>query len=112
MVETLSLYCTIEYAEQKEGDMGNYLLSGTMLRVALQEGYHRDPSQHSSLTVFQGEMRRRVWSAVNQHDLLFSVHVSHFYLTIFEILSFSKAISFEALFITLILWHNVASSCD
>lgn len=76
------MYCMIEYAEQREGVMGNYLLSGTMLRVALQDGYHRDPSQHPSLTIFQGEMRRRVWSCISQHDLLFSVHVSRFQLTI------------------------------
>jgi hypothetical protein len=94
MIETLSLYCTIEYAEQKVGDMGNYLLSGTMLRVALQEGYHRDPSQHPNLTVFQGEMRRRVWSAVSQHDLLFSVHVSYFIQT-FLILSLGEDVNFK-----------------
>ena len=43
------------------------------MRLALQQGYHRDPSQFPNLSVFQGEMRRRTWSAVNQHDLLFSV---------------------------------------
>jgi Fungal specific transcription factor domain len=55
--------------------MGTYLLSGTMMRLALQQGYHRDPSQFPNLSVFQGEMRRRVWSAVSQHDLLFSVQI-------------------------------------
>jgi hypothetical protein len=55
--------------------MGTYLLSGTMMRLALQQGYHRDPSQFPNLSVFQGEMRRRIWSAVNQHDLLFSVQI-------------------------------------
>ncbi|KUJ18078.1 uncharacterized protein LY89DRAFT_781173 [Mollisia scopiformis] len=75
MIETMNLYSQIEYAEEKDGNMGSYVLSGTMFRLALQQGYHRDPSQHPNLTVFQGEMRRRVWSAVSQHDLLFSVHV-------------------------------------
>ncbi|KAE9375537.1 hypothetical protein N431DRAFT_332569 [Stipitochalara longipes BDJ] len=73
MVETLYLYASIEYADERDGDMGSYLLSGTMMRLALQQGYHRDPSQFPNLSVFQGEMRRRIWSAVNQHDLLFSV---------------------------------------
>ncbi|KAF8854134.1 hypothetical protein BDZ45DRAFT_48299 [Acephala macrosclerotiorum] len=73
MLETLNLYSMIEYADQKDGDLGPWLLSGTMTRLALQQGYHRDPSKHSNLTVFQSEMRRRVWSAVSQHDLLFSV---------------------------------------
>jgi hypothetical protein len=55
--------------------MGTYLLSGTMLRLALQQGYHRDPSHFPNLSVFQGEMRRRIWSAVGQHDLLFSIQI-------------------------------------
>jgi hypothetical protein len=63
-----------------KGDMGSYLLSGTMMRLALQQGYHRDPSQFPNLSVFQGEMRRRIWSAVNQHDLLFSVLIGRKYL--------------------------------
>ena len=53
--------------------MGSYLLSGTMMRLALQQGYHRDPSHFPNIAAFQGEMRRRIWSAVSQHDLLFSV---------------------------------------
>ncbi|KAH8818142.1 hypothetical protein F5882DRAFT_3166 [Hyaloscypha sp. PMI_1271] len=75
MCETLYLYATIEYADERDGDMGTYLLSGTMMRLALQQGYHRDPSQFPNLSVFQGEMRRRIWSAVSQHDLLFSIQI-------------------------------------
>ncbi|KAE8452752.1 hypothetical protein EG329_013024 [Mollisiaceae sp. DMI_Dod_QoI] len=75
MIETMNQYLMIEYAEESDGDTGSWLLSGTMMRLALQQGYHRDPSQHSDLTVFQGEMRRRVWSAVSQHDLLASIHL-------------------------------------
>ena len=55
--------------------MGTFLLSGTMMRLALQQGYHRDPSQFPNLSVFQAEMRRRIWTAVSQHDLLFSVQI-------------------------------------
>jgi hypothetical protein len=55
--------------------MGTYLLSGTMMRLALQQGYHRDPSHFPNLSVFQCEMRRRIWSAVSQHDLLFSIQI-------------------------------------
>lgn len=75
MIETLMLYTMIEYSLSRDGDMGTWLLSGTMLRVALQQGYHRDPSQHPNITPFQGEMRRRVWTALNQHEMLFSVLV-------------------------------------
>jgi hypothetical protein len=75
MIETLNIHASAEYADERDGDMGSWLLSGTMMRLALQQGYHRDPSQHPNLSVFQGEMRRRIWSAVSQHDLLFSVQI-------------------------------------
>jgi hypothetical protein len=35
-------------------------------------GYHRDPAPHPSITPFQGEIRRRVWTFVRQCDLLIS----------------------------------------
>ncbi len=75
MIQTMHIYSTIEYLEQRDGDMGVYMLSGIMMRMTLQQGYHRDPSLHPNISVFQGEMRRRVWSAVSQHDLLFSVQI-------------------------------------
>jgi hypothetical protein len=75
MIETLNLYSHIEYSEQRDGDMGSYMLSGIMMRMALQQGYHRDPSLHPNISVFQGEMRRRIWSGVSQHELLFSVQI-------------------------------------
>jgi hypothetical protein len=74
-IETLMFYTMIEYSLSRDGDMGTWLLSGTILRLALQQGYHRDPSQHPNITPFQEEMRRRVWTAVSQHELLFSVLV-------------------------------------
>ncbi|TVY40660.1 Fusarisetin A cluster transcription factor, partial [Lachnellula subtilissima] len=74
-IETLMFYTMLEYAVSRDGDMGTCLLSGTIMRLALQQGYHRDPSEHPNLTPFQGEMRRRVWISLNQHELLFSVLV-------------------------------------
>ncbi|KAM3085827.1 hypothetical protein ACMFMG_002885 [Clarireedia jacksonii] len=75
MVETLLCYTFIEYAYERDGDMGTWLLSGTIVHLALQQGYHRDPTQHSNLTVFQGEMRRRVWAIIIQHELIFSAQI-------------------------------------
>lgn len=68
MVETMLLYAFIEYSYERDGDMGTWLLSGTIMRLALQQGYHRDPDQHAGLSVFEGEMRRRVWIIVTQHE--------------------------------------------
>lgn len=75
MIETLDLHSFAEYANARDSDMGVWILSGIMMRLALQQGYHRDPSQMSGISVFQGEMRRRIWSAVSQHELLFSVQI-------------------------------------
>jgi hypothetical protein len=37
-LETLTLYAMAEYSLERDGDMGTWLLSGTMMRVALQQG--------------------------------------------------------------------------
>ncbi|THV45841.1 hypothetical protein BGAL_0445g00040 [Botrytis galanthina] len=75
MIETMLCYAFIEYAYERDGDMGTWLLSGNIMRLALQQGYHRDPDQHSGLSVYESEMRRRVWLIVTQHELLFSVQI-------------------------------------
>jgi len=68
MIETLDLHSFAEYNSDSDGDLGTSIISGMMMRIALQQGYHRDPSQMPGISVFQGEMRRRIWSAVNQHE--------------------------------------------
>ena len=75
MIEAMLVYSMAEYADESEDDMGTFLLSGYVLRLALQQGYHRDPSQHPNISVFDGEMRRRIWSCVSQHEMLFSEKV-------------------------------------
>ncbi len=35
-------------------------------------GYHRDPAIYPQFTIFQGEMRRRIWACMNQLDSLTS----------------------------------------
>jgi hypothetical protein len=75
MIEALLLYAMSEYSNQSDGDMGTWLISGTIVRLAFQQGYHRDPSEHSGVSAFQGEMRRRIWHLVESHDLIFSALV-------------------------------------
>lgn len=36
----------------------------------MQQGWHRDPSQHPNVSVFEGEMRRRLWAMISQYDLM------------------------------------------
>lgn len=75
MIETINIHSFAEYSDERDGDKNTTLLSSLMMRLALQQGYHRDPSHHLNITIFQGEMRRRIWSAVSQHELLFSAQL-------------------------------------
>lgn len=42
------------------------------VRLAYEMGYHRDPDVLGSLSVFEGEMRRRFWAACKQMNLMIS----------------------------------------
>lgn len=75
MIEAMLVYSMTEYADESDEDMGTWLLAGYVLRIALQQGYHRDPSQYPNISVFDSEMRRRMWCCVSQHEMLFSVKV-------------------------------------
>jgi hypothetical protein len=75
MIETLLIYSLVEYYDQTDGDITVWMISGLIMRIALQQGYHRDPSQHSDISPFQAEMRRRLWMIVSQHELLFAVQL-------------------------------------
>lgn len=75
MIETLILYSLVEYIDQSDGDIGVWMIAGMIGRLALQQGYHRDPSQHPDMSPFQAEMRRRLWMIVSQHELIFSVQL-------------------------------------
>ncbi|KUJ11858.1 uncharacterized protein LY89DRAFT_214223 [Mollisia scopiformis] len=69
-VETLIYSIMCEWGRNGQGDARVWLMVGILVRVALQMGYHRDPSQYPEITVFQGEMRRRVWCFVHRTDSL------------------------------------------
>jgi hypothetical protein len=75
MIEALLIYSLVEYYDQYDGDIGVWMISGLIMRLALQQGYHRDPSQHPDISPFQAEMRRRLWMIVSQHELLFAVQL-------------------------------------
>ncbi len=75
MIEALLMYSLVEYHDQTDGDITVWMISGMIMRIALQQGYHRDPSQHSDMSPFQAEMRRRLWMIVSQHELIFAVQL-------------------------------------
>ena len=49
-----------------------WLMIGLLIRLALRMGYHRDPSHYPAISVFHGEMRRRVWAIISMIDVLIS----------------------------------------
>lgn len=70
-----TLECLILYAaglRSNNAFVNVWLMIGLVVRLALRMGYHRDPSRYQGISVFQGEMRRRVWSCIGMIDVLIS----------------------------------------
>ncbi|KAI9694440.1 MAG: hypothetical protein M1822_000056 [Bathelium mastoideum] len=72
VLETLILHVQAEYARTKDAETGVLFLVTILVRMAIRMGYHRDPQPYTSITPFEGEMRRRVWTFVRQADIVFS----------------------------------------
>ncbi|KAI9876178.1 MAG: hypothetical protein M1830_007079 [Pleopsidium flavum] len=75
MIETLILHLHSEFSHTKDTEVGIWVMVGMIVRLAMRMGYHRDPKPYNNISPFQGEMRRRVWSFVQQADLLFSFQI-------------------------------------
>ncbi|KAL8648245.1 MAG: hypothetical protein Q9210_005107 [Variospora velana] len=71
-IETLILHLHGEFANNRDAEVGTWVLVGIIVRLAMRMGYHRDSKLFPNVTPFQGEMRRRIWTFVRQSDLLFS----------------------------------------
>jgi hypothetical protein len=71
-LETLRFNATAELNRQDDNSRNLWIMTGVIVRAAINMGYHRDPSQLSSLPVLQSEYRRRVWNAVTHMDDLAS----------------------------------------
>lgn len=74
-VEALMLYFYSELLQSDSTNFGLNLVLTTTIRTAMRVGYHRDPSHYSHISVFTGELRRRVWAVLAQVDVLFSLDV-------------------------------------
>lgn len=46
-----------------------WLATGTLVKQAMLAGYHRDPSRYAHISVFNKEMRRRIWMTIIELDL-------------------------------------------
>lgn len=74
-VEALIHYFMIEHTRYQDPDVGTWLLAGVYIRLGLRMGYHRDPSHFPSITPFEGEMRRRIWSVMFSLDVMLSLQL-------------------------------------
>jgi hypothetical protein len=75
MLETLILHIHADYARSRDAEVGLLISTGIIARLATRMGLHRDSTPYAGITVFQGEMRRRVWAAIRSLDLLFSAQM-------------------------------------
>lgn len=75
-IETLILYVNGEYAVRWDAEVGIWVVVGMIVRLAMRMGYHRDPSNYSTIGAYQGEMRRRIWATVRQMDIMFSFQLA------------------------------------
>ncbi|CAG8388986.1 unnamed protein product [Penicillium salamii] len=60
-VEALGLYLGLEYLHSNNMKTSVSVLLAIAIRLATLMGYHRDAKSYSQVTVFDAEMRRRVW---------------------------------------------------
>ena len=70
-----TIECLILYAaglRSNNAFVNVWLMIGLIVRLSLRMGYHRDPSHYPAITVFHGEMRRRVWAIISMIDVLIS----------------------------------------
>lgn len=67
-VETLRFNATAELNRKDDNRRGLWIMTGLVVRTAINMGYHRDPSTSSGISILQAEYRRRVWSSIISMD--------------------------------------------
>ncbi|KAM3150091.1 hypothetical protein ABEW05_009593 [Botrytis cinerea] len=75
-IETLILYVHGEYTSRWDAEVGLWVIIGMITRLSMRMGYHRDPSNFAGITIFHGEMRRRLWGFIRNMDTMFSFQLA------------------------------------
>lgn len=60
-MEAVTLSIAMEILRSTDNHLGPSVLLGLAARLAIHSGYHRDSKHYREISVFDGEMRRRVW---------------------------------------------------
>ena len=71
-VEAFALYAQCKNLWTLDPSREAGAILAIVVRMAYEMGYHRDPDSYGDFSVFEGEMRRRFWSACKQVDLMIS----------------------------------------
>ncbi|KAJ9629205.1 hypothetical protein H2204_008845 [Knufia peltigerae] len=72
LLQGMLTHLEAEYFQSLDPQANFYILTGTIVRVALMLKLHRDPRHFSNLSPFQAEMRRRLWLSIVHGDVLLS----------------------------------------
>ncbi|KAH8202702.1 hypothetical protein TruAng_003188 [Truncatella angustata] len=67
-VETLRFNATAELNRKDDNRRGLWIMTGVVVRTAVNMGYHRDPSHSPDISALQAEYRRRIWLSVISMD--------------------------------------------
>ncbi|KAL4973034.1 hypothetical protein BDW66DRAFT_154184 [Aspergillus desertorum] len=67
-VETLRFNATAELNRKDDNSRGLWIMTGVIVRAAINMGYHRDPEHTPAFSIAEGEYRRRVWLSVKSMD--------------------------------------------
>lgn len=70
-ITAFRIYCLLIIAHNNQGMKRSkaWLATGTLVKQAMLAGYHRDPGRYSRISVFNKEMRRRIWTTIVELDL-------------------------------------------
>lgn len=71
-IETLSLHFALVHNYDLDAPIGNWILLGVVIRIAMRMGLHRDPSHWPNIRPLQAELRRRLWITLYQLDFFTS----------------------------------------
>ncbi|OGM50058.1 short chain dehydrogenase [Aspergillus bombycis] len=71
-LEALAAYAQCKNLKSLDPSREAGMILGMVVRMAYELGYHRDPDSFGSLSIFEGEMRRRFWAACKHMDIMIS----------------------------------------
>ncbi|RDW57488.1 oleate activated transcription factor 3 [Coleophoma cylindrospora] len=74
-IETLTLHFAVDQNTNLDPNIGNWILIGVVVRIALRMGLHRDPSHWPSIRPLEAEFRRRLWITLYHMDFFTSTQV-------------------------------------